>query len=385
MPISIVCTHCTAPLTVKDEYAGKRIKCPKCAGILQLPGAAAPIAEVPPPVSETPKAEAEFAFEKGEDKPRAKRREKDEGGEKAKSRKRRRDEDDDEPKKKGGALKVVLIVLGSLFLVCGGAVVGVWFFVLKPAIESATAKFSSKASESKAPEPLAKATPPTSGSGERLGEANVRTVTAGLNSDQVDKKLGWGVPATRNELDRILAQETRAAVRDELFKRWENSAASLRTRQYGFTGDNGILIAFGGPPEQGGKVIGSIGMFQVDSRMVVIETLRHPEPKPGDKTPAATLTPDELLKDHEKYKDKWIVLKGKLKEGSELTGEWQNLVFAATGEVAIALQGPAGKNEKVALNRGDEVEILGKVFGMNPGNDTLQLMQCEVKKRTAGK
>ena len=37
MPIKVQCEHCHATLTVNDKMAGKRGKCPKCAGIITIP------------------------------------------------------------------------------------------------------------------------------------------------------------------------------------------------------------------------------------------------------------------------------------------------------------------------------------------------------------
>lgn len=37
MPIAVRCTSCSASFHVKDEYAGKRTKCPKCGGPMTIP------------------------------------------------------------------------------------------------------------------------------------------------------------------------------------------------------------------------------------------------------------------------------------------------------------------------------------------------------------
>ncbi len=55
MPVRITCPSCSATLSVKDEFAGRAVRCPKCAGI--IPPAPAPptvsepeaVATVPPP------------------------------------------------------------------------------------------------------------------------------------------------------------------------------------------------------------------------------------------------------------------------------------------------------------------------------------------------
>lgn len=52
MPIEVFCDTCQKKLRVPDTAAGKRIKCPKCQGVIGVPaaeGAAAPVAKTPAP------------------------------------------------------------------------------------------------------------------------------------------------------------------------------------------------------------------------------------------------------------------------------------------------------------------------------------------------
>src|SRR5207302_1397762 len=37
MPISVTCDECDKQLTVADRFAGKRVKCPKCEGPIDVP------------------------------------------------------------------------------------------------------------------------------------------------------------------------------------------------------------------------------------------------------------------------------------------------------------------------------------------------------------
>ena len=46
MPIQVTC-QCGQKLAVKDELAGKRVKCPKCKQPLAIPGLGAPASESP--------------------------------------------------------------------------------------------------------------------------------------------------------------------------------------------------------------------------------------------------------------------------------------------------------------------------------------------------
>ncbi len=71
MPVRLVCPSCSATLSVKDEYAGRAVKCPKCGGVIPAsqPGAAPPpaapskpaMAPLPPPEPEpAPAADSPF-------------------------------------------------------------------------------------------------------------------------------------------------------------------------------------------------------------------------------------------------------------------------------------------------------------------------------------
>jgi predicted Zn finger-like uncharacterized protein len=61
MPIRIVCPSCSAALSVKDEFAGRAVKCPKCGGVIPpsqpaAPTPAAPAAAAPSPPPAAPAA-----------------------------------------------------------------------------------------------------------------------------------------------------------------------------------------------------------------------------------------------------------------------------------------------------------------------------------------
>src|SRR5438270_8920383 len=47
MPVSFGCHNCGKQLQARDEFAGRRLKCPGCGTILTIPGGAA--AAPPPP------------------------------------------------------------------------------------------------------------------------------------------------------------------------------------------------------------------------------------------------------------------------------------------------------------------------------------------------
>jgi len=50
MPVHIICDQCRATLALKEEYAGRQVRCPKCQHVLTAPGepAAAQVTATPP-------------------------------------------------------------------------------------------------------------------------------------------------------------------------------------------------------------------------------------------------------------------------------------------------------------------------------------------------
>src|SRR5437868_1769173 len=52
MAIAVICRSCKASFAAKDQHAGKRVKCPRCSAVAQLPPALPPAN--PPEVQEVP-------------------------------------------------------------------------------------------------------------------------------------------------------------------------------------------------------------------------------------------------------------------------------------------------------------------------------------------
>ena len=48
MPISLTCPSCERGLKVKDELAGRKIKCPKCSEVITVPADEEQVAAVKP-------------------------------------------------------------------------------------------------------------------------------------------------------------------------------------------------------------------------------------------------------------------------------------------------------------------------------------------------
>ena len=137
MSIAVTCPSCSVSFTAKDDYAGKRAKCPKCGEPLIVPGVTDRVKMPPPVVAARPKPAEDdpprARKPSGAANERSKPRRKDDAGEEA--ARRGRHEEVDEPKKKGSALPLILGLLVVLVLVCGGGGAGLWFLWLKPELD----------------------------------------------------------------------------------------------------------------------------------------------------------------------------------------------------------------------------------------------------------
>ncbi|MBM3981106.1 MAG: hypothetical protein FJ304_12620 [Planctomycetes bacterium] len=159
MPIRLTCPSCSTALSVKDEFAGRAVKCPKCNGVIpgSRPAAPAPAPPADPPhappkatpvpgkpvppraggepaapgakIKGKPVAGGDWAEPVDDDEPAPRR----------KRPARRRDDDDynDRPARRdrgpagsGGGAGVVLIICCTVLLVCGGLGYGVYRFVI---------------------------------------------------------------------------------------------------------------------------------------------------------------------------------------------------------------------------------------------------------------
>lgn len=107
MPITLTCA-CGKTLQVKDEFAGRRVKCPACAAVASVP-AAAPQFEVvddepaPPPRAAPVRAKPAGTAADDDDRPRKRRRDEDDDDDERPRKKRRAEEDaddEDRPRKK---------------------------------------------------------------------------------------------------------------------------------------------------------------------------------------------------------------------------------------------------------------------------------------------
>src|SRR5262245_26748529 len=152
MPIRITCTSCNKLLSVRDELAGKKVKCPGCGTIFTASATAATAVKAAPPKLAPPSAKDKVAA-----KPMAKAappppRDADEQMDERPVRGKRpapRDDDEDEADDRpvrrgkkaaaGGSLLWLWLVLGGV-LVVGGAVGAGFLFFSGPSNTGATAK-----------------------------------------------------------------------------------------------------------------------------------------------------------------------------------------------------------------------------------------------------
>jgi predicted Zn finger-like uncharacterized protein len=305
VPIPVSCPSCSAAFKVKDEYAGKRAKCPKCGNPLTIPSAfqaaetmldppsapAQPVAARPViaskprpgPVSDEGGGPVRPKPKRGaEDEPESPRRKRgadsdDEGGPQSKrkrggdagdepprGKRRRGDDDDDEPKKKSKALPIILGVVSGLLLVCGGGCAGVYFGVIVPAAEKAK-RFNDELEKeiARAKEQQnggvgeGTATTAKADGGSRVTRENMNSLRAGMTLAQVEGVLGKGKAA--DEFDLLRGVNGTAA--DQQWKAEQQAGAVY---SWGGLSDV-ILVAFTAPPTNGGTLLGVRGGFGVDT------------------------------------------------------------------------------------------------------------------------
>jgi len=419
MPIAVSCPSCSAVFKVKDEYAGKRAKCPKCGEPLTIPPAfdAGDTVKVPPPAARTaaravarpqpaddeeedtpkPKRRRDEDEEVGptrergaagkrrsdqdedekprsrkraddneeEEKPRSKRRQDDDDEERPKKKRRRDDDGDDKPKKKS-ALPLVLGILGGVVVLCGGGCAGVWFGVIAPAAEKARKLNDEKQAEldrweKELNKPQASGGLDPNAPGDRkYTQQDMNRVQAGMTQAQVEGLLGKS--RLPDDFDML-----RAFNGPDSEKAWGNKRKEKCVLVWGSL-SNLILVAFTTPPANGGTVLGVLGVFGVER----IEPIKLP----GSGPPAPTTSPDmpiemaaaDLLAEYArnpeaanaKYKGQWMKLTGDMKS---FNGQTISFGEQKAGEFNFLLLastfGSRAPNPKPKA--GDRVTVLGKM------------------------
>jgi hypothetical protein len=410
MPITVTCPSCSVTFKTKDEYAGKRAKCPKCGEpltipvvdtVLMPPPAKAPVAARPVAASkpkpvvddeadEGPKPkrrrDADDEDEKAvtkrkrgtdDDEPRAKtgkgddenerparKRATGDEDEKPRSRKRgdesdddkprsrRRRDDDDEPKKKSKTLPIILGIVGGLLLLCGGGCAGVYFGVIVPAAEKAKKELDAMASDMK----------------NRAG------------GDGAGGNTGAPVVLTPDELA-------------DNFATYRGKVVTVRgvAEFVGGQGKKGSVILRGGamktqivcnfedtgnnsPPDVG-EVVEVRGLVEAASNVAQV---RLKECQLLNGKPFVTLKVVELLKDWKKHDGKVVVVSGEVGEVVDiLNPPLINLVGSQDGDLTCS---PGIKGWDKLPTVGETVTLWGRVRSVDrmDGSKGCTLEQCEI-------
>jgi len=254
MPVRVVCSACSTQLNVRDEHAGRAVKCPKCGAVIPPAAPPPPVADAtgssaPPPLP-TQVAHVAGSTEKPIAKPPRDRND-DETDDRPKRKRRRRDDDDfdddrprgrerERPAKKGGA-GVLLGVVGLILLTCcGSGAFGIYYFVNKV-----------KEVAEKTKEWVETINP-------RVNRFNYENLKEAMTANEVEAILGPGRIATADDVDMaykgshpVRAQEWKALAAQGRVAIWRNgddyilcgfhpSAANGRLQMKNFQTANGL-------------------------------------------------------------------------------------------------------------------------------------------------
>lgn len=134
MPIELSC-DCGKQMRVKDELAGKRIRCPACKEALTVPDAEEELEEVVPVPERrvaSPRGKSRREEDEEEERPRARRRrdedEEEEEEERPRRKKRRERVDDGSSVAVGSIALGLLLIVGSVVIFVVGLMNGViWY------------------------------------------------------------------------------------------------------------------------------------------------------------------------------------------------------------------------------------------------------------------
>lgn len=389
MPISVSCPACSASFKVKDEFAGKRAKCPKCGGPIVVPAASAGfefvgdepaptpvrakpiaakpvVAAKPRPVEDDeddhPKHKRGASNEDEDDAPEGKKRWTAADDDEVDWQQKKRRRDDDEPKKKS-ALPLILGIVAGALLVGGGIAVAV-VLMQNPGQAKATNTMPT--------------VPPIGGGplvNANVTQANAERIKAGMTSKDLGAIFGQGYMAVnRAEVGRTL-QFLRGA-QSESAERWLSAADESRVVVW-TNGEDLVAIAYTTKLGINGEVQGVMGRFGG----VALEYVRLPPPQsippgtggitPGGPNPTtggipvgqpvATLTPDQLIRDAKKYEGRYVVVSG-MAEDDLAKGELVlNLALQKTDAKRIDYFFGFTKYMPVEVKKGQKVELWGKV------------------------
>jgi hypothetical protein len=460
-------------LSVKDEFAGRAVKCPKCGGVIPASKSApdAPSAAPAPSAAAAPAPQANPALPKAvpvksasepepardedrdqpdkgksgkitgkpvsrskdaeddddrprkkdrdredeDDRPRKKGRDRDEDEAGARGKKRDR-EDDDRPRRRrddyddrprgrsrqagGGGATVVLILCGTMLLICGGAGYGVyWVFI-------------------KAKQGLETIREAAENTNLRVSRGNYDQLAVGTTTRiRAEQILGGGKPVETEDVERIVGLNDADGM-----DRW--LAMALKKRAvYWRNGDDYILAAFHPNADGSARLMLKEWRPKVGASDFTGELLDSPflnkypagknpegpvnppdgpkdgpkddEPPPGQLTEVAAEELAKEFKDNEveangKYKDKWLLVEGKVLDvSSGVPGENPNSDPVVVKLVGVKFPGtgsdfavwcsvrPEEARNGWDLARGQTIKLKGKCTGAE-SKTFVNLTNCRI-------
>jgi predicted Zn finger-like uncharacterized protein len=253
MPLRVVCASCSSSLKVKDELAGRAVKCPKCGEVVRVP-----TPDAPPPEPELEAVQAEPADPPRPAKGRRAEDEAEEAPARPAARARPRYEDDEEEDDRGSrqgagkgerrpakksALPLILGIVGAcLLLVCGGVGYGAYWLYSrgKQAVQQVGKNFEKQAEEAKKAQEKREAEKRAAEKNDRVTRANYDKLRPAMTRAEVEELLGPGQPLTSPELHDLFRPADRGS---ETTFRWAGPVALGRVVVWKNAGDR-ILVAF---------------------------------------------------------------------------------------------------------------------------------------------
>jgi len=413
MPVRVVCPSCGTQLNVRDEHAGRSVKCPKCSYVIPPAQAQAPVAppgaelpepaasaappplpgsaSAPPPLPPTPMSPPRPKPPSPDDSPASRptarpadarpprNRDEDDGEDRPKRRPRRRDEDDDDiddrprnrPAKQKSNTPIILLVVGGILLTCcGGVGYGIYYAVqkVKEVAEQARQRLEN--------------------TNLLVSQLSYEQLKLNMTRAEVERNLGVGREATLEDVEK--------AFRPGSFKikEWEPRAKEGRVLVWR-NGEDYILACFYPNALPTAKL--QAKAWEPESRTPTaiagspddkkyLELYKDRTVGPALEGPATPVTAEQLAKEYKadvakadaKYKDKVLLVDGPLSD-----------ILVNPLEVTVLLEGlpPTKENQlgnsimcnfKTAnasdvwkLSRGQKVKIRGKLLGSSGTFTTL--------------
>jgi predicted Zn finger-like uncharacterized protein len=377
MPVRVTCPQCATQLNIRDEYAGRAVKCPKCGSVIPPAAPPSPVEPpVPPAVSSSgppplpepaspppPPAATESSRPTARPSERKPRREDDEDDDRPRRKPRRRDddEDDDRPRRarqeggKSGA-PLILGIIAGIFLLCCGGIGGLGYYFYRKGKEVI--------------ETVQTIDP-------RVNRVNYDRIEEGMTPGEVEAILGRGKVITGPEADQAFPDINKARLETWAPLADQNRVALWRN------GDDFLLVGFY-PNVNTGKVQMKTwqpkgGFNSAEAKFVSDAEAAKPDwPKrktittnPFPQTPlelsAVSLaqTYSDVPTGDKQYKGRQLDVSGKVNDITPSPSGEVKLTFASiTGQkMVICTMRPDGARDTWRLSRGQSVRIRGKCEG----------------------